>query len=251
MRFRLKAFGLHLLSSVCVLSVVWGALYLGWYYWPGWYLCGALGITAIMAAVDVVLGPSLTLIIANPKKPRRELLRDISIIGAVQLAALIYGAITLWHGRPLYYAYSERFLQIVQAGDLDPEQVALGRKLNPSLAPHWWSRPRWIYAPLPSDKKSAQQIVAAAVTGGNDVIQMPRYYQPWEAALPELRKSLRLLGNMTELSGKDKAAAAERMRKRGFAPEQPIVLPMLGRGKPLIAVFDPGNARMKALIRVD
>ena len=251
MKFRFKLFGLHLLTSACVLTLVWGALYAGWYRWPGWYLSGVLGVAAIMAAVDVVLGPSLTLIIANPNKSRRELARDISIIAAVQLTGLIYGAVTMWHGRPLYYTYSERFLEMVQASDLQPDQVALGQKLNPQLAPHWYSLPRWIYAPLPKDDQLAGKIRTSAIKGGNDVIQMPRYYRPWEDALPEMRKNLRLLGKMTELGLHDKQVAAERMKLRGFAADQPTVLPMMGRGKPLVAVIDPATAQIKALIPVD
>jgi hypothetical protein len=249
--FRFKLFSLHLLSSVLVLTLVWASLYLGWYRWPGWYLSGAIGITVIMALVDIVLGPALTLIIANPTKSRRELARDIAVIATVQLGALVYGAVTLWHGRPLYYTYSERFLQMVQASDLNPAEVELGLKLNPALAPHWYSRPRWIYAPLPRDPKLRDQIMADSITGGNDVIQMPRYYQPWQNALADLRNNLRVVGKMTELSLKDKRTAEARMKERGYSADQAIALPMLGRGKPLVAVFDPKTLRMLTLIRVD
>ncbi len=251
MRFRLKLFGLHLLTSACLLSIVWGAFYLGWYRWPGWYLTGVLGVSAIMAGVDVVLGPSLTLIIANPNKPRRELVRDISIIGAVQLAALVYGSITLWHGRPLYYTYSERFLQVVQASDLDPREVEIGRKVNPALAPFWYSLPRWIYVPLPKDPKMRDQIVASSITGGDDVIQMPRYYQPWRNGLPDLRSNLRVVSKMTELGLHDKERVGVRMKKLGIPMDQPLALPMLGRGEPLVAVFDPVTLELKVLLRDD
>src|SRR5262249_4808550 len=103
MRFRFKAFGLHLLGSACLMGLLLGGLYLGWYRWPGWYLAGALTIALIMTGIDVVLGPLFTLLVANPKKPRRELTRDIAIIVAVQVIAAGYGIVTLWNGRPLYY----------------------------------------------------------------------------------------------------------------------------------------------------
>lgn len=251
MGFRLKLFGLHLLTSACVLALVWGVFYFGWYRWPAWYLTGVLGVTAIMAGVDVVLGPSLTLIVANPKKSRRELTRDIGVIAAVQLVAMAYGAITLWHGRPLYYTYSERFLQIVQASDLDPREIELGQKLNPSLAPHWYSLPRWIYVPLPKDPKLRDQIVAASITGGDDVIQMPRYYQPWQNGLSDLRSNLRVVSKMTELGLHDKERVSARMKKLGLPTDQAIALPMLGRGKPLVAVFDPQSVRVQAVLRSD
>src|ERR1700736_7047039 len=102
MQFRLKAFALHLLTSATVLTLILGSLYLEWYRWPGWHLTDVTQVVLVMVCVDVVLGPTLTLIIANQKKPRRELARDIGIIVAVQLCALIYGSVSLWNGRPLY-----------------------------------------------------------------------------------------------------------------------------------------------------
>ncbi len=124
MRFRLTAFGLHLLGSACALTLVLGGLYLGWYHWPGWYLTAVARVLIIVGLVDLGLGPTLTLIIANPQKPRRVLARDIAIIVAVQLAALVYGATTLWHGRPLYYTFSANRLETVQASDIEPEEIA-------------------------------------------------------------------------------------------------------------------------------
>ena len=135
LRFRLRAFGWHLLGSAAVLALVLGALYLGWYRWPGWYLTKALGVAPILAGVDVALGPLVTLLIASPRKPRRALARDIAIIVAVQLAALLYGASTLWQGRPLYYAFSEDRLQIVQAADLAPRECALALQQHSAFAP--------------------------------------------------------------------------------------------------------------------
>jgi hypothetical protein len=251
MKFRLKAFVLHLVGSACVLSLVLGGMYLGWYRWPGWYLAGALTIALMMVGFDVVLGPLLTLVIANPNKPRRELARDIAIIVCVQIVAAGYGVTTLWHGRVLYYTYSERFLEIVQASDLDPKQIVLGQQINPEFAPHWYSLPRWIYAPLPHDPKLRDQIVGAAVTGGDDVIQMPCYYKGWETGLPELRKNLRVVSKMKEFGTRDKQTLEKRMRQMGFATDQPTALPMMGRGKPLLAVIDPSTLRIKALLRVD
>src|SRR6266853_4314170 len=183
MRFRLKASGLHLTGSACALTLVLGGLYLGWYRWPGWYLTGVVRILLIVGIVDLALGPTLTLLIANPRKPRRELARDIAVIVCVQLVALVYGATTLWRGRPLYYTFSVDRLEIVQASDLEAKEIALGRRGNPALAPHWYSLPRWIWAPLPDDPDEPARIAEGSVFGGQDVIQMPRYFKPWEQGL--------------------------------------------------------------------
>jgi hypothetical protein len=225
MKFRFKAFGLHLLGSAIVLTLVLGGLYLGWYRWPGWYLTNVAHVAVILGCVDLTLGPLVTLIIANPGKPRRELARDVGVIVAVQLAALIYGAAALWSGRPLYYTFSKDRLQIVQASDLDPKEIDLGRRQNPTLAPHWYSLPRWVWAPLPQDPEESSRIVDEAVMGsGTDVIQMPRYFKPWEQGEPELRTQLKAVDHFAIFSKGQKQTLKDRMAQLGFAADQPITL---------------------------
>lgn len=251
MKFRFKAFGLHLLGSACVLALVLGALYLGWYRWPGWYLTGGFKIAAMMTGFDVILGPLLTLVIANPAKPRRELARDIGIIIGVQILAAGYGASTLWQGRVLYYTFSQKYLEIVQASDLQDDQVALGRKLNPGLAPRWYSRPRWIYAPLPQDPQLQEQIVGAAISGNDDVIDMPRYFQSWESGLSELRKTLQVLDKVSQFSPKQKQTLKMRMLQLSLPGDQPNSIAMMGKDNWLLAVFDPKAMTLQALIGAD
>src|SRR5215469_1302340 len=134
MSFRLSVFTAHLLGSASVLTLVLGALYLGWYRWPGWYLTSVLHVVGIVVLVDLVVGPTLTLIVANPRKARRVFARDVAIIVAVQLAALVYGTVTLWNGRPLYYTFSADRLEIVQASDIEAAEAASAQRSNPSLA---------------------------------------------------------------------------------------------------------------------
>jgi hypothetical protein len=248
MNFRLKAFAWHFGSSACLLTLVIGGLYLGWYRWPGWYSAGMLLVLPITVAVDVAIGPLLTFIVANPNKPRRELARDISIIAAVQLIALSYGTIVLWHGRPLYYAFSVNQLEVVQAMEIPPEEITLGEQRNPELTPHWYSLPRWIYAPLPDDTNKSQAIVNSAIGGGTDVTGMPSYYQPWTKGLPELRRTLQKVDDSKFFSGKEKEFLKLQMQALGFAPDAATTIPFTGRGRPLLAVFDVNTMQLKALL---
>jgi hypothetical protein len=252
MKFRFKAFGLHLLGSAIVLTLVLGGLYLGWYRWPGWYLTNVLHVATILGCVDLTLGPLVTLIIANPAKPRRELARDIAVIACVQITALIYGAGALWHGRPLYYTFSKDRLEIVQASDLDSKEVDLGRKQNPTLAPHWYSLPRWVWAPLPQDPEERSRIVADAVMGsGTDVIQMPRYFKPWEQGEPELLRQLKAVDHFAIFSKQEKQALKDRMAQLGLAADQPITLFLTGNGRSVLTVFDPHTWQIKAILKAD
>jgi hypothetical protein len=249
MRFRLKAFSLHLLSSATVLTLLLGSLYFGWYRWPGWHLTDVTQVVFVMVCVDVVLGPTLTLIIANKNKPRRELVRDIGIIVAVQLCALIYGSVSLWSGRPLYYAFSENVLQLVQAYDIDAAEAEAGRRQNPGLAPHWYSMPRWIWAPLPQNAEESQKIVASAVTGGDDVTSMPRYFKPWEDGLPSLHSQLKKVDDVPYFAKSEKNKLKEKMKAAGLPDDQLNTMPLTGRGHPLLAVFDPATLKITVTLK--
>jgi len=239
---------LHLTGSATVLVLVLGTLYLGWYRWPGWYLTGVLHVLPIMVGVDVVLGPLLTLVIASPKKSSRELARDIACIVAVQLVALGYGTTVLWNGRPLYYTFSEKELSITQGIDLQPAEIALARRSNPDFAPHWYSRPRWVWAPLPKDDAVASAIIESAVKGGFDVTAMPRYFKPWPEGLPELRKRLTRIDGLGYFSAAQQKKLHQRLKEYGFDPDASDVLPMTGHGTPLLAVFDLRTLQIKALL---
>jgi hypothetical protein len=250
MSFRLKAFGLHLAGSACALSVILGGIYLGWYRGPGWYLSGVARVVVTLGLVDVCLGPALTLIIANPRKLRRLFVRDIGTIVAVQIVALAYGAMTVWQGRPLYYTFSVDRLEMVQASDLKPAEIALAQRQNPALAPHWYSRPRWIWAPLPEDPEEQQKIVNGAIFGGDDVIQMPRYFKPWDQALPQLRAKLAAVGDLHELNKRAKADLAARMSALGLSPGQKNAMILWGDVRRELVIFDLVSMRISAILKV-
>jgi hypothetical protein len=251
MGFRLRAFGLHLLGSATALTLILGALYLGWYRWPGWYLSSVLHVVGIVVLVDLVIGPTLTLVIANPNKHRRTLARDIAMIIAVQLIALGYGAVTLWGGRPLYYAFSVNSLDMVQASDIEDPERKLALKQNPSFAPHWYSLPRWIWAPLPEDTATAEKIVTGSIFGGHDVTDMPRYFKPWDQGLPKLRDQLARVDDIQYLSKGEKKSMRTRLSQLGLATDQKNTLIMWGGSRRLLAVFDPATLHIKALLIPD
>ena len=250
MRFRLKAFGLHLAGSLCALSLALGFLYLAWYRWPGWYLASTAQVVGILVMVDLVLGPALTLLVANPGKQRSTLARDIAIIVTVQLTALVYGGITLWLGRPLYYTFSVDRLELVQASDLNAADIAVARRDNPRLAPYWNSLPRWIWAPLPDDPELVQKIVAGTLTGGADVIQMPKYFRPWDQGLAQLRAQLLPVDDIKYFSRAEKRGLRSRLARLGLPATQPAIV-MWGGSRRVLVLFDPATLRVRAILNPD
>ena len=60
-----------------------------------------------MAAVDVVLGPLLTLVIYNRAKARRELLLDYTVIATLQACAFSFGVWTVFSGRTAVVVFTD------------------------------------------------------------------------------------------------------------------------------------------------
>jgi hypothetical protein len=245
-RFRFKAFALHLVGSASALTVTLGLLYWGWYHWPGWYLADMPTVLIIMVGVDVVLGPLLTFIVAEPTKARRVLARDVGAILLVQLVAFGYGVTTLWHGRPLYYAFSVNSLTVVQAQDI--QQDSSPSAANSAFAPHWYSLPRWIWAPLPDDAAEADKIIRSALQGGFDVTARPEYYKPWASGTAELRGQLKRIDDIRFFGLKEQELLKARMRALGLATDRANGIAMTGRKRPLLVVFDPADLRLLAYI---
>jgi hypothetical protein len=248
MRFRFKAFTWHLVGSAAALALTLGLLYLGWYHWPGWYLADLPKVLAIMVGVDVVLGPLLTSIVADVAKPRRVLARDLAVILLVQLVAFGYGITTLWHGRPLYYAFSGDCLSIVQAQDIEHGDSADAAAKNSSLAPHWYSLPRWIWAPLPNDPKEADKIIESSIQGGFDVIARPSYYRPWQGGAAALHGELKRVDDIKFFGLAEKTLLKRRMTALGLAADQANSIALTGRRRPLLVVFDPSNLQLLAYL---
>lgn len=132
---RLKAFLVHLLGSVLVISVVLALVLLVWYPGPYLWVRDTPKILAMLVVVDVILGPLMTLIVFNHTKSRRELRIDIALIVAVQLAALSYGVHSTYTARPLYAAFYFDQFMVSTAEELDLTKLPAELKSSPLTGP--------------------------------------------------------------------------------------------------------------------
>lgn len=98
---KLKAAGIHLGISVFIFFGILYLILVEWY--PGVFFEAEGGWSGIklMAAVDLILGPSLTLIIFNHTKAKKEIAFDLSLIAIVQISALTWGGLQVYSERPV------------------------------------------------------------------------------------------------------------------------------------------------------
>ena len=104
---RFKAAGIHLSLSLVVFAVALYLILVEWYPDFHFVVDGGWRGVKIMAGVDLVLGPSLTLVIFNPFKARRLILLDLACIAIVQVGALVWGFYAVHSQRPVAVSYFE------------------------------------------------------------------------------------------------------------------------------------------------
>lgn len=108
----------HLLVSVAVAFLASLLVFFVWYPAPTARLLGVGNIYMIVLAVDVVCGPLLTLVLASPRKPRRELVQDLCLVIIIQIGALSYGLHALESARPVAYVFEQDRLVVVAKNTL-------------------------------------------------------------------------------------------------------------------------------------
>lgn len=97
---KLKAAGIHLAISSVIFLILAYFIIFRWYPVPYFTADGGWQGIRMVALIDLVLGPLLTLIIFNPAKSLREIRLDLSVIALIQVSALIWGIYTVHNERP-------------------------------------------------------------------------------------------------------------------------------------------------------
>lgn len=148
---RLQAFAIHLAFSVVLFVILAGLILFHWYPDEHWHLGGLRGV-ALIAAVDLILGPTLTLIVYNKHKKRLKL--DLLCIVALQLSALIYGAWSISQGRPMMQVLTHEGIYIVTKTEVRHFGVDMNEVKQVTT-----NKPARVYMELPEDAVSLAQTI--------------------------------------------------------------------------------------------
>lgn len=186
---RLKAFLIHLALSAGILGATLAVFVFGWFPPPYFFAEGAWRAAALVSGVDAVVGPLLTLVVFNPKKPRKELVRDLSVIGLLQIAALSAGLWTLSTQRTAAVVLSDGVFYAMDAAsaqEIGADRVGSGR-------------PRYVVADLPRDPEERQQLRKEALSTKTPLYSLSEGFSPLgeesraevEFCAPDTRKFLR------------------------------------------------------------
>lgn len=192
---RIKAFSTHLLISALIALLAAGLVFFIWYPAPLHIAAGVTSIFLMLLIVDVILGPSLTLLVYKPDK--KTLVMDLTVIALLQLSALAYGLHTVADGRPAWLVFAKDRFEMVRVPDID------GRKLDQAAVeyrnPSWFG-PKWVAASTPFLADEKNQILFESVAGGPDIAQRPNLYQPLDRQRQIIAKQAQPLSALAEFN---------------------------------------------------
>jgi hypothetical protein len=173
---RWKAGLIHLTISATIAAVVLALMLLVWYPQPLFAAVGGQQVLMILLGVDLSLGPLATLIVFTTKKSRRALVFDLSVIGTLQVAALIYGMGVVFHARPVFVVFSKDSFDLVTANMLNDEDIAKAK--YPAYRHLPLTGPIYVYSEMPTNIKEQNEVVLSTFSG-KDLPEYPQYYLPY------------------------------------------------------------------------
>jgi hypothetical protein len=239
---RLKAAGVHLAIS----SVIFGiALYLILFHWyPSFHFTvdGGWRGVKIMAGVDLVLGPTLTLVIFNPFKARKLIVFDLACIALAQLGALVWGFYAVHSQRPVAVSYYEGAFLSVTAQPLAIEK-------QPADYANQFSdrRPPLVYVQPPQndqeEARAAMQELFGQVGFHEDPFFFRRFDEHWDDVRPH--------AVAPEKRGKEEpafaAALPEFLARQGGQAADYLFFPYEGHDGACTLAFRPDGMLVEAL----
>jgi len=235
-RFAFGFAGRHLLISACLAAVAGLFVFALLYPPPFASLLGVGRMFVLLLVVDAVCGPLLTLILANPAKSRRERWVDFSLIGLVQLAALLYGLHSLWLARPVVLAFEADRLVIVRANEVETETLAQAPAGLQSL-------PCWGVMPVSTRKARNSEEFFESVQlnlAGVSPAMRPHWWQPWENAHSAMAQHARPVRDLIEQRPQEAATLQAAVAKTGVPVDQLRFLPLASRKTgDWVALLDP------------
>ncbi|CAN7547209.1 TfpX/TfpZ family type IV pilin accessory protein [Variovorax paradoxus] len=183
----LKALSLHFLASVAVVGCASVVVFRVWHPYPYWNLTGGAYLFFVLASVDVVCGPVLTGILYSPKKSKKELVLDLSVVATIQVAALCYGLYTVAQARPVVIVFEVDRLVAIAAADIDPSELS---KAPPKFQRLSWTGPRLLGIREPRDSNEMLRALEASLKGV-EPSSRPDWWRELSPDRSELRSRMR------------------------------------------------------------
>ena len=240
---RLSAGLIHLLLSLAVAALAALLIFGVWYPGALAALQGVDRMLLLMIAVDVCLGPLLTVVAFSPGKSLHLLRMDLGLIALMQLAALVYGVSTIAQGRPVYLVFNVDRFTLVSAVDVEREGLELARQ-RAGVGGMSWFGPRLVAARLPEDSRLQREILFDALNGGADLAQRPRWFIPYVNDRETVLGKQRPLAELQQSNEVDEPQLRALTGKLGIDYARVAYLPLRAGPRDGVVFVDRQNAEV-------
>lgn len=244
MREKLRAAGIHLLVGLVLISLVFCLVYFVWYPAPFYAYSGGKNLMELIFGVDLILGPLLTFIAFNKKKPLRVNLKDIAVIACVQLVALGYGVHSAFQARPAFIAFEMTRFRVIHANEPDQE----GLDKSGTQLPLWGPK---LMGPLkPVDKAPLFDSTFKRLGVVTDAIQ-PNTWLPYEQVKPAVLARSKPVQQLKERFPERSAEVATFLQKNQLTLANAVYLPIIVNDALGSLVFDKANLDKPYYLDID
>lgn len=244
---RFKAASIHFVLSLLVAASAALLMFGLWYPGPYLEISGGRELFCILVAVDLVLGPLITLVIFNRAKPRSMLLVDFTVIGILQIAALAYGLWTMSMARPVHLVFEYDRFRVVHALEVPEAELrdaSSDFKKLPLTGPT-------VVALRPLRNGDEQFQLTLEALNGLSLSARPRLWVPYEEARTDVLKIARPMTDLRERFASSAQMIDLAVAGTGHPIEDLAYIPMIGHKSFWTVLLDRQSAQVLAYLPVD
>lgn len=224
-KLRLRAALVHLALSLLIALAVAVLVFALWFPSPYREVSGGRDLFLLVIAVDVVLGPLLTLAVFDVRKPRAELRRDIAAIAVLQLAALGYGLWTVQLARPVHLVFEVDRFRVVHRVDIPVEledRAPAGIEVAPLAGPTPISTRAFRSA------SESMEFTMAALQGVH-LGARPDLWEPYAAGRDRILAAAKAVPELKRRFPQEAATVDGKLREMHRDAADVLYLPMISR----------------------
>lgn len=243
---RFKAFLLHFCISVFIAAGVVVVVVVLWYPSPYFDAMGGATLLRLLIGVDVVIGPLITFLVFDPKKPHLKF--DLATIAVLQVAALAYGGYVMFSARPVFTVFADGRFHTVPANAIDVDSLA---RASPEFRSLSLTGPRVVASRFPDDPQETAKVVAETAMGGADLADLPHLYVPYAQDAGIAAAAARPLVTLAQGSKESADRVNEFLTAHASGGRNLGFIPVTARNRDFSAVVDRKTGEIVGYLRID
>lgn len=244
---RIQASAVHLSISVLVAALAALLVFGLWYPYPYREVSGGRELFMLVVAVDVIMGPLVTLAIFDRRKPWKELRRDLFVVVMLQSSALCYGLWTVAIARPVHMVFEIDRFRIVHSIDVPDDLLS---KTPQGITARPWVGPSLLGTRSFKNGHEQMEMTMTALQG----VQLgfrPDLWQDYEASRQDVLRVSKPVIDLRQRFPSQIVAIDATLAGQGVSVEDARYVPLAGRKDFWTVLLDGRNGDILGFVPVD